>query len=138
MSAYDLVPPSEETVTIYERSQEGRRAFTPPATDVPERPLDELIPARLLRAAPARLPEVSEPEIVRHYVRLSTRNFHLDEGFYPLGSCTIEAISSRLRSNSPSVFGFVSIRQATSPSALARRSSRSTPPRSSVPTLTTS
>ena len=45
---------SDDTLTIFERSQEGRRAFTPPETDVPERPLDELIPARLLRDEPAR------------------------------------------------------------------------------------
>ena len=62
----------------------------PPALDVPERPLDELIPAELRRSEPARLPEVSEPEIVRHYNRLSKRNFDLDTGFYPLGSCTMK------------------------------------------------
>jgi glycine dehydrogenase subunit 2 len=63
-----------------------------PALDVPERPLDELIPARLRRpeGGRARLPEVSEPEIVRHYNRLSKRNFDLDTGFYPLGSCTMK------------------------------------------------
>jgi glycine dehydrogenase subunit 2 len=81
---------SDDTLTIYERSREGRRAFVAPESDVPERPLEELIPSRLLRDEPARLPEVSEPEIVRHYVRLSRRNFHLDEGFYPLGSCTMK------------------------------------------------
>jgi glycine dehydrogenase subunit 2 len=81
---------SEDVLTIYERSQEGRRAFVAPETDVPETPLGELIPERLLRAEPARLPELSEPEIVRHYVGLSTRNFHLDQGFYPLGSCTMK------------------------------------------------
>jgi glycine dehydrogenase subunit 2 len=57
---------------------------------VPERPLDELLPAHLRRTAPARLPEVSEPELVRHYHRLSKRNFDLDTGFYPLGSCTMK------------------------------------------------
>ena len=61
-----------------------------PALDVPERPLDELLPAALRRAEPARLPEVAEPEIVRHYNRLSKRNFDLDTGFYPLGSCTMK------------------------------------------------
>src|SRR5207244_6944772 len=58
--------------------------------DVPERPLDELIPRRLLRQRPPELPEVSEPEIVRHYNRLSRRNFDLDTGPYPLGSCTMK------------------------------------------------
>ncbi|MFL5907228.1 MAG: aminomethyl-transferring glycine dehydrogenase subunit GcvPB [Solirubrobacterales bacterium] len=76
--------------TIYERSVEGRRAATLPETDVPEAPLEELIPKNLLRDRPAELPEVSEPEIVRHYNRISRRNFDLDTGFYPLGSCTMK------------------------------------------------
>ena len=80
----------DDELTIFERSKDGRRAFTAPALDVPERPLDELLPAGLRRSAPARLPEVSEPEIVRHYNRLSKRNFDLDTGFYPLGSCTMK------------------------------------------------
>jgi glycine dehydrogenase subunit 2 len=57
---------------------------------VPERPLDELIAPELRRSQPPRLPEVSEPEIVRHFNRLSKRNFDLDTGFYPLGSCTMK------------------------------------------------
>jgi glycine dehydrogenase subunit 2 len=80
----------DRAVTIYERSKKGRRAFVAPALDVPERPLDELLPAHLRRERPLRLPEVSEPEIVRHYNRLSKRNFDLDTGFYPLGSCTMK------------------------------------------------
>ena len=80
----------DRAVTIYERSQPGRRAFVAPQAGVPERPLDELIPARLRRADPAKLPEVAEPEIVRHYNRISKRNFDLDTGFYPLGSCTMK------------------------------------------------
>ncbi|HEU0250711.1 MAG TPA: aminomethyl-transferring glycine dehydrogenase subunit GcvPB [Solirubrobacteraceae bacterium] len=80
----------EAAVTIFQRGAPGRRAFQCPPVDVPEAPLDELLPARLGRAEPARLPELSEPEIVRHYVRLSKRNFDLDSGFYPLGSCTMK------------------------------------------------
>jgi glycine dehydrogenase subunit 2 len=80
----------EAAVTIFERGAPGRRAFQCPPTDVPETPIEELLPARLRRWSPARLPEVSEPEIVRHYVRLSKRNFDLDSGFYPLGSCTMK------------------------------------------------
>ena len=80
----------QPTLTIYEKSRPGRRAFDCPAVGVPERPLDELLPAHLRRSRPAALPEVSEPEIVRHYVRLSKRNFDLDSGFYPLGSCTMK------------------------------------------------
>ena len=81
---------ADDQLTIYERSKPGRRAFVAPALDVPEHSLDDLIPRRLRRAHPPRLPEVSEPEIVRHYNRLSKRNFDLDTGFYPLGSCTMK------------------------------------------------
>ncbi len=80
----------ETAVTIYERSVSGRRAAVLPPTDVPETPLDELIPSNLLRGTGPALPEVSEPEIVRHYNRLSRRNFDLDTGPYPLGSCTMK------------------------------------------------
>ncbi len=81
---------ADDELTIYERSKPGRRAFTAPGLDVPERPIDELLPAALRRSDPPRLPEVSEPEIVRHFNRLSKRNFDLDTGFYPLGSCTMK------------------------------------------------
>jgi glycine dehydrogenase subunit 2 len=80
----------EPATTIYEKSVEGRRAAALPPVDVPERSLADLIPANLLRETPANLPEVSEPEIVRHYNRLSRRNFDLDTGPYPLGSCTMK------------------------------------------------
>jgi glycine dehydrogenase subunit 2 len=81
---------TQRTKTIFELGAAGRRAFTCPELDVPEMDAGELLPARFRRAAPPRLPEVSEPEIVRHYVRLSKRNFDLDSGFYPLGSCTMK------------------------------------------------
>ena len=81
---------ADDELTIFERSRPGRRAFVAPQLDVPERPLDELLPRQLRRTEPPRLPEVSEPEIVRHYNRLSKRNFDLDTGFYPLGSCTMK------------------------------------------------
>ena len=68
------------TQTIFEKGAPGRRAFVCPQLDVPQ--VDGLLPDRFRRAEPARLPEVSEPEIVRHYVRLSKRNFDLDSGFY--------------------------------------------------------
>jgi glycine dehydrogenase subunit 2 len=80
----------ERAVTIFERSKRGRRAARLPAAGVPEPPLGDLIPAELLRGEPPRLPEVSEPEIVRHYNRLSRRNFDLDTNLYPLGSCTMK------------------------------------------------
>jgi glycine dehydrogenase subunit 2 len=80
----------DRAVTIYEKSVPGRRAFQAPDLDVPERPRDELLPSRFRREESPRLPEIAEPEIVRHYNRLSRRNFDLDSGFYPLGSCTMK------------------------------------------------
>src|SRR5690606_19880202 len=81
-----------DTVTIFERSREGRRAFVPPTPEdeVPEVPIEELLPESAIRRTPAELPEVSEPELVRHYTTPSSKNFHLDAGFYPLGSCTMK------------------------------------------------
>ncbi|HEV3048065.1 MAG TPA: aminomethyl-transferring glycine dehydrogenase subunit GcvPB [Solirubrobacteraceae bacterium] len=78
----------ERARTIFQKGAPGRRAFVCPAVDVPAADAGELLPERFRRAREARLPEVSEPEIVRHYVGLSKRNFDLDSGFYPLGSCT--------------------------------------------------
>jgi glycine dehydrogenase subunit 2 len=79
-----------DTLTVFERGAPGRRAFRCPALDVPAVDPERLLPARHRRASPPRLPELSEPEIVRHYVRVSKRNFDLDSGFYPLGSCTMK------------------------------------------------
>jgi glycine dehydrogenase subunit 2 len=81
---------ADRAKTIFEKSEPGRRAAQVPDAGVPERRLQELIPERLLRSEPPRLPEVSEPEITRHYNRISRRNFDLDTGFYPLGSCTMK------------------------------------------------
>ena len=71
---------------IYEKSRAGRRAGTLPenALPVPE------LPVELARSHPPRLPEIAEPELVRHFTELSTRNFGVDTGFYPLGSCTMK------------------------------------------------
>jgi glycine dehydrogenase subunit 2 len=80
----------EGATTIFEQGSPGRRAFVCPDLDVPEVDAETLLPMRYRRAAPPRLPEVSEPEIVRHYVGISKRNFDLDSGFYPLGSCTMK------------------------------------------------
>jgi glycine dehydrogenase subunit 2 len=83
-------PAEPQTLTIFEKSREGRRAFVAPELDVPETPLEELLPAEAIRREPPQLPEMSEPEIVRHYNNLSKKNFDLDTGFYPLGSCTMK------------------------------------------------
>ena len=71
---------------IYEKSQPGRRASSLPRYELP---VPE-IPEELRRAEPPRLPEVPEFEVVRHFTELSTRNYGIDNGFYPLGSCTMK------------------------------------------------
>ncbi|MCP4639623.1 MAG: glycine dehydrogenase subunit 2 [bacterium] len=71
---------------IYEKSRPGRRAIALDALDVPEAQMD---PA-LCRSEPAALPEASELDVVRHFTRLSQRNFGVDSHFYPLGSCTMK------------------------------------------------
>jgi len=71
---------------IFEKSQPGRRGGELPRYDVPL----AKVPAELQRQVPPRLPELAEPEIVRHFTELSTRNFGIDTGFYPLGSCTMK------------------------------------------------
>ncbi|MBP1721134.1 MAG: glycine dehydrogenase, partial [Deltaproteobacteria bacterium] len=74
---------------IYEKSRPGRRACSVPACDVPETPIERLIDSSLLRND-VDLPEVAEIDLVRHYTGLSRRNFGVDIGFYPLGSCTMK------------------------------------------------
>jgi glycine dehydrogenase subunit 2 len=71
---------------IYEKSQAGRRASRIPQTGLPV----PAPPSGLARSEPPRLPEVAEPELLRHFTELSTRNFGIDTGFYPLGSCTMK------------------------------------------------
>jgi glycine dehydrogenase subunit 2 len=89
-TAADHTIPVADTRTIFEKSKEGRRAFTPPRLDVPETPIEELLPEAARRKDPAQLPEIAEPEIIRHFNGLSKKNFDLDTGFYPLGSCTMK------------------------------------------------
>jgi len=72
---------------IFEESRPGRRATAQAPADTAE--LKD-IPAALLRQSPAALPEVSEMQAVRHYTRLSQKNFAIDTHFYPLGSCTMK------------------------------------------------
>lgn len=74
---------------IFEKSRPGRSSACVPACDVEEVPPGSLIPDDLLRRD-LDLPEVAEADLVRHYTALSRRNFGLDMGFYPLGSCTMK------------------------------------------------
>lgn len=79
-----------EKALIFELSKPGRVAYSLPECDVPEIDAASLIPEGLLRGKPAELPEVYEVDVIRHYTELSRRNFGIDNGFYPLGSCTMK------------------------------------------------
>lgn len=79
-----------EKALIFELSKPGRVAYSLPECDVPEIDAASLIPEGLQRGKPAELPEVYEVDVIRHYTELSRRNFGIDNGFYPLGSCTMK------------------------------------------------
>ncbi|MFN4179145.1 MAG: aminomethyl-transferring glycine dehydrogenase subunit GcvPB [Armatimonadota bacterium] len=75
---------------LKELSKPGRVGISLPEPDVPIKPLDELLGQENLRSEPLPLPEVDQPTIVRHFVRLSQLNYSVDTHFYPLGSCTMK------------------------------------------------
>lgn len=75
---------------LFELSKSGLRGVVMPPCDVPARPVETLLPADALAASPPPLPELSEPDLVRHFVNLSARNMSVDTHFYPLGSCTMK------------------------------------------------
>ncbi|MFH1701665.1 MAG: aminomethyl-transferring glycine dehydrogenase subunit GcvPB [Candidatus Zixiibacteriota bacterium] len=77
-------------ILIYEKSRSGRSGFSLPELKSGVDKVTGLIPEKYRRQDASGLPEISEPELVRHYIELSTRNHHIDKGFYPLGSCTMK------------------------------------------------
>ncbi|WP_396898852.1 aminomethyl-transferring glycine dehydrogenase subunit GcvPB [Niallia taxi] len=93
---------------IFENSTPGRIGYSLPEMDIPELDVSELIPADYIRSEPAKLPEVSELDIMRHYTALSKRNHGLDSGFYPLGSCTMK-YNPKINENVARFSGFAHI-----------------------------
>ncbi len=75
---------------IIELSRPGRKGYSLPTLDIPEKKVAELLPREQLRYKPAALPELSEVDVARHFVRLSQLNHHVLKAFYPLGSCTMK------------------------------------------------
>lgn len=74
---------------IFELSRPGRKGYELPADEYGKDAMSAL-PSELMRGGKAELPEVSELDVVRHYTNLSMKNFGVDTGFYPLGSCTMK------------------------------------------------
>ena len=79
-----------EEPTIFELSEPGRRSWQLRTTGIPEWSAEELVPEAHRRTAPVQLAEVSERDLVAHFTRLSHRQFSVDLGAYPLGSCTMK------------------------------------------------
>jgi glycine dehydrogenase subunit 2 len=75
---------------LFERGRPGRQGVSLPAAGVPETNPEVEIPKELLREGISGMPELSEPEVVRHFVRLSQWNYGIDSGPFPLGSCTMK------------------------------------------------
>lgn len=85
----EVVTNMDGEALLFELSRPGRRGVELPAVDVPAQPIENLIPAESVRAD-LPLPELAEPTVIRHYTHLSQRNYSIDSGFYPLGSCTMK------------------------------------------------
>ncbi|MFD1412754.1 aminomethyl-transferring glycine dehydrogenase subunit GcvPB [Oceanobacillus jeddahense] len=75
---------------LFERSKEGRTSYSLPELEIEAFDLEEELEDVYIRKEPPKLPEVSELDIIRHYTGLASRNYGVDSGFYPLGSCTMK------------------------------------------------
>ena len=81
---------SQNEALLFERSSPGKKAYQLPELDVPAVDAAEALGADNVRAEIPGFPEVSEVEAIRHFTRLSTWNYAIDYGMYPLGSCTMK------------------------------------------------
>ena len=101
--------PTQNESLIFERSQTGRVGYRLPKLDVEETEIDSIIPADLRRDDDLEdVPEVSEVDVVRHFTRMSTWNYSIDLGMYPLGSCTMK-YNSRLNEKVARIAGFANL-----------------------------
>ncbi len=95
--------------SLFEKGSTGRRALRMPAWDGGDVAVD--LPADLRRAEPADLPDLSEPEVMRHFTLLSNLNHHIERGMYPLGSCTMK-YNPRLNEQVAAMPGFAQLHPA--------------------------
>lgn len=75
---------------VFELSHEGRKAYRLPALDVPAKSVESMLPEAHIRKSDLDFPELFEVDVIRHFTNLSNKNFGVDTGFYPLGSCTMK------------------------------------------------
>jgi glycine dehydrogenase subunit 2 len=97
-----------EIPLIFEQSTPGVCAVSLPAPDVPSLDPRAVIPPELLADAPPPLPEIGEPDLMRHYTRLAHRTFSVDANFYPLGSCTMK-YNPRVNERAAAMPGFANL-----------------------------
>ena len=101
--------PTQNEALIFERSQTGRVGYSLPRLDVDEIDVEKIIPGELMRDDDLDgVPEVSEVDVVRHFTRMSTWNYSIDLGMYPLGSCTMK-YNSRLNEKVARIDGFAGL-----------------------------
>jgi glycine dehydrogenase subunit 2 len=95
--------------SLFSKGSRGRRALTMPRWD--GEAVDTDLPADALRAEPADLPDLSEPEVMRHFTLLSNLNHHIERGLYPLGSCTMK-YNPRVNEQVAAMPGFAALHPA--------------------------
>ncbi|MBA3335581.1 MAG: aminomethyl-transferring glycine dehydrogenase subunit GcvPB, partial [Acidobacteria bacterium] len=101
--------PTQNEELIFDRSQTGRIGYRLPKLDVEETNIDDFLPLELRRTDDLEgVPEVSEVDVIRHFTRMSTWNFSIDLGMYPLGSCTMK-YNSRLNEKVARIAGFANL-----------------------------
>jgi len=93
---------------IINLSKKGRKAYSLPANDVEMNISEDILPDKLKRKSEPRLPEVYEVDVIRHYTNLSNKNFGVDTGFYPLGSCTMK-YNPKINEDMASLEGFAAL-----------------------------
>ena len=115
-----------EEPTIFELSVPKRRSYSPRNTEVPSMDLDEI--RAWVREEPVDLPEVSERDLVAHYTRLASRNYSVDLGAYPLGSCTMK-YNPKFADQVAAIDGLTNVHPLTPPGGDSRMASALARPR---------
>ncbi|NMA66742.1 MAG: aminomethyl-transferring glycine dehydrogenase subunit GcvPB [Clostridiaceae bacterium] len=100
--------------TIFEKSVENRIGYSLPGSDVPKIDIHSIFKENYIRKECPQIPEVSEVDVIRHYTALSQRNFGVDSGFYPLGSCTMK-YNPKINEDIASMDGFTQVHPLQNP-----------------------
>ncbi|MDR7857670.1 aminomethyl-transferring glycine dehydrogenase subunit GcvPB [Tissierella sp.] len=93
---------------IFELSKSGRKAYNLPELDVEDKCIKNFIPEEFLSDTELNFPELSEVDVIRHYTNLSNKNYGLDTGFYPLGSCTMK-YNPKINEDTARLDGFANV-----------------------------